>query len=226
MGEVVELPPRGHYFAQEVGQLAGVSGRTIGQWANYEYIRASQSEKGEYPQVYSFQDVAEAIMVHELLTKKVPLKALRPVILRLRERYGDWPLQHAQLETTSGQEVKLAALLVQDGDLRFELGEHGWQVVERATVNVERIARDLGHGGWAYRKVPDLRHIVVDPDYLSGRPAIRGRRVPVSLVVELAGTIDGPEILREDYDINDEQTRDAVRWWDTVRTFERVEVAA
>jgi uncharacterized protein (DUF433 family) len=226
MGEVVQLPPRGHYFAQEVGELAGVSGHTIGQWAHYAYIRASQSKTGEYPQVYSYQDVAEAIMVHELLEKKVPLQALRPVILRLRERYGDWPLQHAELETTTGEEVKLAGLLVKDGDLRVELGEHGWQVVEKATVNVERVARDLAHGGWAYRKHPELQHIVVDPDHLSGRPAIRERRVPVSLVVELAGTIEGPEILREDYEIDEAQTRDAVRWWDTVRSFERVEVAA
>jgi uncharacterized protein (DUF433 family) len=226
MGEVVHLPPRGHYFAQEVGQLAGVSGGTIGQWANYEYIRASQSEKGEYPQVYSYQDVAEAIMVHELLTKRVPLQALRPVILRLRERFGDWPLQHADLETTSGKDVSLAGLLVRYGDLRVELGEHGWQIVEKATVNVERVARDLWCGGWAYRKLPDLKHIVVDPDQLSGRPAIRDRRIEISLVVELAGTIEGPEILAEDYGIDEEQTRDAVRWWDVASNFERVEVAA
>ena len=199
----------------------------VGQWANYEYIRASQSEKGQYPQVYSYQDVAEAIMVHELLTKHVPLKALRPVILRLREKFGDWPLQHADLETTAaGKDVKLAALLVKDGDLRVELGEHGWQIVEGASVNVERVARDLFYGGWAYRKMRDLKHIVVDPDQLSGRPAIRDRRVEVTLVVELAGTIDGPEILAEDYGIDEEQTRDAVRWWDVVSRFEHAEVAA
>lgn len=220
------MPPRGHYFAQEVGQLAGVSGGTVGQWANYGYIQASQSGEGEYPKIYSYQDIAEAIMVHELLVKKVPLKALRPVIERLRERFGDWPLQHANLETTTGADIKLAGLFVKDGDLRLELGEHGWQVVEAASVNVEQVARDLGRGGWAYRDLPDLEHIVVDPDQLSGRPAIKDRRVPVSLVVELAGTIEGPEILSEDYEINAAQTRDAVRWWDAVSAFEHVGVAA
>lgn len=226
MGSVIQMPPRGHYFAQEVGQLTGVSGGTVGQWANYGYIRASQSEDGQYPMVYSYQDVAEAILVHELLTKKVPLKVLRPVIEGLRERLGDWPLQHAELETVSGGDLSLSGLLIKEGDLRYELGYHGWQVVEDATVNVERVARELGRGGWAFRQLPDLEHIVVDPDVLSGRPAIKDRRVPVSLVVELAGTLEGPEILREDYEIGPAQTQDAVRWWETARRFEHVQVAA
>jgi hypothetical protein len=49
---VVRMPPRGHYLASEVGQLAGVSGERIGQWSRYGYIRASQSDD-EYPLVYS-----------------------------------------------------------------------------------------------------------------------------------------------------------------------------
>ena len=60
---------------------------------------------------------------------------------------------------------------------------------------------------------------------LSGQPTIRNRRVPVSLVVELAGTLEGPEILREDYEINSDQTRDAVRWWEAASRFEHAQVA-
>ncbi len=56
--------PLGIYWAVEVGQLAGVSRRTVGQWARHGYIRSSRSTTS--PRVYSFQDVAEAIVVHEL----------------------------------------------------------------------------------------------------------------------------------------------------------------
>ena len=44
--------PRAHgtFLAGEVGELAGVSGNTIGQWARWGYIRASQSD-GD-PHVY------------------------------------------------------------------------------------------------------------------------------------------------------------------------------
>jgi uncharacterized protein (DUF433 family) len=166
--------------------------------------------------VYSFQDVAEAIMVHELLDQNVPLPALRPTIDALRTRFGDWPLQHASLETVG---VSVASLLVRDGEHRYEFGEHGWQLVEKATVNPQRVSADLNHGGWAARQLPGLRHIEVDPDRLSGRPAIRGRRVPVSLVVELIETLDGQEILREDYDLSADEIHDAQRWWSAAAAY-------
>lgn len=216
------MPARGHYLAHEVGQLAGVSGSTIGQWAHYGYIRASQSGPGEYPRLYSFQDVAEAILVHELIEKKVPMKVLRPVIEGLRDRFGDWPLQHARLETLSSPDITVAALLVRDGEKRFELGPHGWQLVEHTTVNPQRVVSELSRGGWAVRQLPDLRYIAVDPDLLSGQPAIRGRRVPVSLVAELATQTDGPDILREDYDLSPDEIEDAVRWWRATSAYDQV----
>jgi uncharacterized protein (DUF433 family)/DNA-binding transcriptional MerR regulator len=217
---VTLLPPRGRYLAQEVGQLAGVSGATIGQWAHYGYIHASQSEPGNYPRVYSYQDAAEAIMVHELLDAKVPLKVLRPVIMELRAELGDWPLQHASLETVTASDVPVASLLVREEKHRLELGKHGWQIVEDATVNPQRVAADLHRGGWAVRDLPDLQHVEIDPDTLSGAPAIRGRRVPVSLVVELAGRLDGVEILHEDYDLSEQEINDAVRWWTATERYE------
>lgn len=221
MPEFIAMPPRGHYLAHEVGRLAGVSGSKVGQWAHYGYIRASQSKAGGYPRVYSFQDVAEAIIVHELLDQKVPLKALRPVVQELHKRYGDWPLQHAKLETVTAPAISVASLLVRDGDLRLELGAHGWQIVEGATVNPAQVSIDLSRGGWAVRDRKDIRHVEIDPDRLSGAPAVRGKRVPIAVVAELAGTVDGEEILREDYNLNPEEIHDAQQWWDLVATYEQ-----
>ena len=56
----------------------------------------------------------------------------------------------------------------------------------------------------------------------SRQPAIRGRRVPVSLVAELATQIGGDEILREDYDLSPEEIADAVRWWRATSAYEQV----
>lgn len=219
--DVVSLPPRGRYLAREVGQLAGVSGNTIGQWAHFGYINASQSAPGEYPRIYSFQDAAEAIIIHELLERQVPLDVLRPIIEGLRRQYGDWPLQRSRLETVGAGEVPVSALLVRHGDLRVELGDHGWQVVEHMTINPSEVATTLANGGWAARQLPELRHIAVDPDLLSGRPAIRGHRVPVQLVAELVTEQDGQEILREDYELSDEEIADAVRWWNASTAYEQ-----
>ena len=216
MTTVVRMPPRGHYLASEVGQLAGVSGERIGQWSRYGYIRASQSDD-EYPLVYSYQDVAEAILVHELLERKVPLKALRPVIEALHEERGDWPLQHSALETLSGDDIPIAALLVRHGQLRYELGPHGWQQVEGTVISPRRIGDELHRGGWALRRLPNLQHIEVDPDRMSRRPAIRGKRIAAQEVAEIASEPGGLEDLAEGYNLASDEIDDARRWWAEVR---------
>src|SRR5262245_41627579 len=87
----------GHFSAGEVGELAGVTGNTIGQWARWGYIRASQSD-GE-PHVYSVEDIAEAAMVKALLDRGISHMQVRRAIAQLSE-YGDWPLSEARLATT------------------------------------------------------------------------------------------------------------------------------
>jgi len=59
----------GHLSAGDAGELVGVTGNTIGQWARWGYIRASQSS-GD-PHVYSVEDVAEAAVVRALLERHV-----------------------------------------------------------------------------------------------------------------------------------------------------------
>ena len=87
----------GSFRAGEVGELAGVTGNTIGQWARWGYIRASQSA-GD-PHVYSLEDVTEAAMVHALLERGVSHAQVRRAIARLSE-YGEWPLSEAPLAVT------------------------------------------------------------------------------------------------------------------------------
>jgi DNA-binding transcriptional MerR regulator len=88
----------GEFRAGAVGELAGVTGNTIGQWARWGYIRASQSA-GD-PHVYSVEDVAEAAVVRALLERGVGHAQVRRAIERLRA-YGDWPLSDAPLATTT-----------------------------------------------------------------------------------------------------------------------------
>src|SRR4051794_41331151 len=82
----------GEFLAGAVGELAGVTGNTIGQWARWGYIRASQSDG--HPHVYSVEDVAEAAMVHALLERGISHMQVRRAIAALRD-YGDWPFSEA-----------------------------------------------------------------------------------------------------------------------------------
>jgi DNA-binding transcriptional MerR regulator len=114
--------PHGHFLAGEAGELAGVSGNTIGQWARWGYIRASQSA-GD-PHVYSVEDVAEAAIVHALLDRGVRHADVRRAVQKLTD-YGDWPLSEAPLATTVGNGRPAIVLREQDG--LFALTPRGWQ---------------------------------------------------------------------------------------------------
>ncbi len=124
----------GHLLAGDAGELVGVSGTTIGQWARRGYIRASQS--AELPHVYSVEDVGEASIVSELLRRGVRHADVRRAIERLRD-YGDWPLSEARLATTVGE--RRARIVLREGRRTFVLDDRGWQTVPRALLDVEDV---------------------------------------------------------------------------------------
>lgn len=207
MGVVREMPPRGHYLAHEVGALAGVSGDRIGQWARRGYIRSSQ-HTGR-PRIYSYQDIAEAMVVHELIEAGVVLRSIKKTIQRLRDRHGhDWPLQHAELGALAGRVVGYEA----DGEAYDLGGDSEWQRVLEPD-NLKKIAVQLERGGWATRAIPGLHHIEVNPDRMSGRPTIRGRRLAASDVAVTALRPGGREHLRDAFGVTNAEIEDAVRWF-------------
>lgn len=211
------MAPRGHYLAHEAGFLAGVSGSMIGQWAKNGYIRSSWQNTS--PRVYSFQDVGEAMVVHELIEDQVPYKEIREAIVALRERYGeDWPLTEAKdkLGTYGKKGVARKRVAFEDKEGVYDLGRKKWQQMDASDLG--RISALLRRGGWAASKIKGLQYIEVDPDRLSGTPTIKGRRVAARSVAELADSGKaGFQILREEYDLKPAQITDAQRWWGEAR---------
>jgi DNA-binding transcriptional MerR regulator len=121
--------PRAHgrLLAADVGELVGVSGTTIGQWARRGYIRSSQGEAE--PRVYAVEDVAEAAVVRALLERGVRRAEIRRVVAQLRHDAGAgaWPLVAVRLATAAnGGRPRLLAHL--DGAWH-ELRARGWQRV-------------------------------------------------------------------------------------------------
>ena len=127
------MPPHGELSAGAVGELAGVSGNTIGQWARWGYIRASQSQ-GD-PHVYSVEDVAEAAMVHALLDAGASHVQVRRAIGHLP---GTWPLSDAQLSVADGKRIVL--------DRTFVRSPRGWQAMTE-TPPLQDIRLRLSHAG-------------------------------------------------------------------------------
>ena len=211
--------PRGHYLADEAGRLAGVSGTTIGQWARRGYIRSSRADRPV--RVYSYQDVAEAMIVHDLFERGVARRAVKAAIEHLRLHAGGrWPLQEAQLLVPEhGHGARTVVVADESGHVDVVAGHP-----VLAQLDLVEVAAELRRGGWAARHLPGLRHIEVDPDRLSGRPVIRGKRVPAELAARLAETPQGADVLRHDYGLTTEEIEDARRWWHAV--LRSVEAAA
>ena len=208
--------PRGWYLARDVGLLAGVSGDTIGQWARYGYIQSSWSDS--IPRVYSFQDVAEAIAVHELIDRGVVHADIRRAILGLREEYGDWPLQAAPIVTTDPSQSS-ARVAVRNGGGAVDVGRHPGQLF-LSFIELIEIGGLLRRGGWALKGATDIVHIEVDPDRLSGRPTIKDRRLPAEKVARIAALAGGRRTLAAEYDVRAREIDDAVRWYERVQQFE------
>ena len=182
----------------------------IGQWARYGYIRSSWSS--EIPRVYSFQDVAEAIVVHELVDRGVKHGAIKTAIDELRSKYGDWPLQTAPIVTPD--EPGPAGIALRDeGGVAWDVGARRGQTY-LSFVELSQINKLLRRGGWAVRDVDNISHIEVDPDRLSGRPTIRDRRMPAEKVARIARLPGGLRVLASEYDIGKREADDAVRWYE------------
>src|SRR3954466_15931922 len=109
----------GEFLAGAVGELAGVTGNTIGQWAHWGYIRASQSTG--HPHVYAVEDVTEAAMVKALLDRGVSHMMVRRAISQLGS-YGAWPLSEASLAVT-----ERGRIVLREDDGTFALSPRGWQ---------------------------------------------------------------------------------------------------
>src|ERR671916_1187542 len=114
----------GHLLAGEAGEVVGVSGTTIGQWARHGYIRPSQS--AELPHVYSVEDVGEAAIVATLIQRGVRHADVRRAIERLRS-YGEWPLSQARLATTRPPNGGRPQIVLEDEGPPFLPTDRGWQ---------------------------------------------------------------------------------------------------
>ena len=136
-------PPRlhGSFLAGDVGELAGVSGNTIGQWARRGLIRSSRSD-GE-PRVYAVEDIAEATVVAQLLGRGVRHADVHRASERLARRYGRWPLSDATLGTIVEDGGRPRIVLLEREGV-YELVARGWQLMA-APPPVEDVRVRLRH---------------------------------------------------------------------------------
>ncbi|MBB4661574.1 DUF433 domain-containing protein [Conexibacter arvalis] len=192
----------GYYTAGDVARLAGVTPQRIGRWAREELILPSVSQR---PNIYSYADAGEAILVHYLVEQGKTPAEIKQVVHELRRYCGPWPLANAPLE----HDGSLVTIRDPDRGIHVSVDKPRHDLIPKTLPALRKIRDALSRGGWVALESP-RDHIEVDPQRHSGVPVIRGRRIPTSLVASLASTDGGREALRDEYGLTDGEIDDAV----------------
>jgi uncharacterized protein (DUF433 family)/DNA-binding transcriptional MerR regulator len=204
----------GVYSPGMAGALAGVSGKSIGQWARHGLIQPTVYE-GRPANLYSYFDVAEAIVVRWMVSHGISHKDISYAVREARDEHPAWPLLNAPLG--------LGRLSIDDPALLVRRENTGAYV--DATPKGRRRpgqilikpmlldqARDmLSHGGWLAAE-HGLRLIEVEPLKLGGSPSLRGRRWTVDQVARLAADDEGRRVLEDDYGLQPVEIDESVAW--------------
>lgn len=208
-----DLLSLGVYLPRRAGALAGVSGNSIGQWARYGLVTPTVYE-GQPANLYSYFDVAEAIVVRWLLDQGFDHADIRSALDDVKHEYPRWPLLNAPLGV-GRQTLEDRGALVRraSADVYVDVtGRAPGQIVIQPELL--DFARDmLAHGGWLANAL-DLQRIEVQPQKLGGQPSLRGRRWAVDHVARLASDDDGRELLIETYGLDPVEVDESVAWDD------------
>ncbi len=203
----------GIYPAHRVGALAGVSGYTIGQWARYRFIRPTYY-KGRPAHLYTFNDIAEAIVVHWLLNKEFTYEQIHMAINHAREEYPEWPLLKAPLGVAqhADDEGDPRGIIAQETKrgVYIDVSRPGDQITLKPQF-FHDVAIMLRTGGWIASEL-NLKRIEVNPEKLGGAPTLRGHRWLIESVAQIAADKEGCTILVDDYGLDKRDLDESMSW--------------
>lgn len=201
----------GVFSPRRAGQLAGVGGDRIGQWARYGLIRPTIYE-GRPANRYAFYDVAEAIVVHWLHEQGFSYDEIHTAISNADGEHRTWPLLEAPLGVARhALEDDRGVIVLRTPEGHYvEIGRPGDQIVLKPELFHQ--ASDLVRaGGWLAQEL-GLKRIEVDPQKLGGAPSLRGHRWPVERVARIAADDEGRAMLVEDYELDERDIDESIRW--------------
>lgn len=203
------IPGGGIYTPRRVGSLAGVSGRHIGQWSRRGLITPHVHE-GLPTNLYSYNDVAEALAVKWLVDQDFTFDQIRTAIRDARAGHPHWPLSEAPLGVAKQSRDDRGALVLQNSPGEYVETGTGGQVTLRPEF-LALVKDVLRSGGWL-AQAHNLRKIEVDPQTLGGLPRLRGRRWPVQEVALIAADSNGRNLLRREYGLTQREISESVVW--------------
>ncbi|MCY3787137.1 MAG: DUF433 domain-containing protein [bacterium] len=217
MSNTIPLLDREIYRFSQVDRILELSRGTAKRWINgherlgthYEPV-VRQDHTGS--QVVTWGEFVETRLISEYRSAGVNIFRMRPAIEALRRRFG---MQHPLATARPFIDVEGCELVrrVQD---ETNLDRSLWFVIRSGQMILPSMALQR------FQKVAEYdaegtvirlnlaENVVLDPEYASGEPTIRGRRLRVFDIVEAAAAGESDASIKQMWNLTDEQYSDAV----------------
>lgn len=219
MGDTISLLDREIYGFGQVDRILELSKGTAKRWIDgYErlgtrYEPVVRPEPTGSPTV-TWGEFVETRLISEYRSAGIKIFRMRPAIEALRQEFGvGHPLATARpFLDVEGWE------LVQRVQDETNLDRSLWFVIRSRQMILPSMALQR------FKKVAEYddegtvirfnlaENVVLDPDYASGEPTIKGRRLRVSDIVEAAAAGESGESIKAMWDLTDDQYSDAVQY--------------
>lgn len=218
MDNVASLLDREVYGVGQVDRILELSRGTSKRWIDgyerlgrrYEPIVRHQPTGST---IVTWGEFVETRLISEYRTVGVNIFRMRPAIEALRETFGTaHPLATARpFLDVEGCE------LVQRVQDETNLDRPLWFVIRSRqmvlpSMAVRRFQQEAEYdAGGTVIRFHLAENVVLDPEYASGEPTIKGRRLRVNDIVEAVAAGEPTESIKAMWGLTDEQYRDAVR---------------
>lgn len=218
MQNVASLLDREVYGPGQVDRILGLSRGTARRWIDgYERLGTRYQPIVRHQQtgspVVTWGEFVETRLISEYRNAGVNLLRMRPAIEALREEFG---MTHPLASSRPFVDVE-GCELVQRVQDETNLDRPLWFVIRSGQIILPSMAvlrfqqeAEYDDRGTVVRfKLAE--NVVLDPDYASGEPTIRGRRLRVYDIVEAVAAGETEDSIKAMWGLTDRQYSDAVR---------------
>lgn len=212
------LLDRAIYSYADVDRLVGLHSGTARRWLE-GYERSGRfydpvlREGPSGAEVVTWGEMVEARLLAEFRSRQVPVRRLRPAIVRLRTEFGRYPLAHARpfLEVEGRELVRVVQEEVGvNGRARFVVVSNGQVMLSRATEKFGAAVEYADDVVSRLTPTPETPNVRMDPVRSFGQPAVRNVRTDVLAEGFRAG--ETAKSLSDLYDLSSRQVDEAIRF--------------
>lgn len=219
MSDPISLLDREVYRFSQVDRILELSRGTAKRWIDgherlgtrYEPV-VRQEHSGS--QVVTWGEFVETRLISEYRSAGINIFRMRPAIEALRREFG---VQHPLATARPFLDVEGCELVQRvqdetnlDRSLWFVIRSKQMILPSMALQRFQKVAEYNDEGTVIRLNLAD--NVVLDPEYASGEPTIKGRRLRVFDIVEAAAAGESDTSIKAMWNLTDDEYSDAVRY--------------